>query len=110
MKKMNRKERRAEERRIIAEMDSAMQAKKEEKPKTVDFASGEQTKVYGKEAPEILHCRRCRSVMEKGVCPECGYKIFVPMDESKRKKIRWISTAIGLVIFAIVFAVVKATQ
>ena len=73
---MNRKERRAEERRIIAEMDSAMQAKKEEKPKTVDFASGEQTKVYGKEAPEILHCRRCRSVMEKGVCPECGYKIF----------------------------------
>lgn len=38
--------------------------------------------------PETMHCRKCGAEMENGVCPKCGYKVYVPMDEKKALKIR----------------------
>ncbi len=47
--------------------------------------------------PEQIHCKRCKTLMEKGVCPNCGFRIYVPMEETKQKKIRLISSAILIV-------------
>lgn len=53
--------------------------------------------------PEKLHCSRCKTLMENGECPQCGFRAYVPMDEEKMKKIRLIGTGVGLVLFALLF-------
>ena len=103
---MNKK-RREEEEKLLAEMDEAMreiEAKKEE------GSAGEKGKtvLYGQ--PETVHCRRCKTVMEKGVCPSCGLKIYMPTDEGKRKKIRKIATVICLAVFVVILVVVQVTK
>ena len=62
---------------------------------------------YGGVQPETVHCRRCKTVMENGVCPTCGFKIYVPMDEQKRKKIKAVGTAIGFAVFIVLFVVMQ---
>ena len=49
------------------------------------------------------HCRKCRTVMQKGVCPACGFKMYVPMDEKKLSKIKLVLTAVGMAIFVAIF-------
>ena len=53
--------------------------------------------------PTVVHCKRCKTLMEKGVCPTCGYKIYVPMDEEKRKKIKLAMTVVAVVVFIALF-------
>ncbi len=95
--KEKRKQRREEERRILAELDEAVAAER-----------AEQAPEQGEKGEEpVLHCRRCRTVMEKGVCPVCGYKTYQPMSEEKRKRVRNILTVVCLVGFAILFFALK---
>ncbi len=108
MSKKTRAEKRAEEARIIAEMESAM-------GKSASQASAQNPENTQNEggtyAPnsEKIHCRRCKSVMEKGVCPVCGFRIYMPMDEKKRKKIRIIVAAATLVVFVALFLIFRLT-
>ena len=43
--------------------------------------------------------------MENGVCPTCGFKMYVPMDPQKQKIIRWVSGGICVVVFIILLIV-----
>ncbi len=90
--------RKEEERRILAELDEAVKAENEK--------GGE---AQPKEA-EKMRCPRCKSVMEKGVCPACGHKIYIPMDEGKRRRMKRIITVVCLVAFAIIFVVMKLSK
>lgn len=106
MKKMTSRERRAEERRILAEMNEAMQEQtpKSEKPSGKQKSAPAKTaKKYDDTMPETVHCKRCKTLMENGVCPACGFTIYVPMNEEKRNKIKLVLTVVAFVVFAIVF-------
>lgn len=59
----------------------------------------------GKDGAEQMHCRRCGALMKNGVCPACGYKVYVPIDEKKARKIRWISGGIFLAVLVIALIV-----
>lgn len=100
MSKQTRKEKRSEEQRILAEMDEAMRETAESASSRREASAPES---YGKDAPEKLHCKRCKTLMENGVCPTCGFRVYVPMDEKKRKKIRWIVAGVCLVAFLFVY-------
>ncbi len=91
---MGRKEKKAEEKRILAELDAAVKAERGEEPSQ-------------NEKEQELHCRRCRAVMKEGVCPTCGFRIYTPMSEEKRKKIKGIATVVCLAIFIVLFALIK---
>lgn len=104
MSKQTRQQKKEEEKRIIAEMEDALrEARGESVEETPPEASGKKS-VYATE-PDKIHCRRCKTLMENGVCPTCGYKIYMPMNDKKRNKIRLIAAivfvAIGVIIFAI---------
>ncbi len=92
---MGRKEKKAEEKRILAELDEAVQAE-----------HGEE-RTPSERGEKIMHCPRCKSVMQQGVCPTCGHKIYLPMSEEKRKKIKGIATIVCLAIFIVLFALIK---
>ena len=113
MGKISRKERKEEEKRIIAEMDAAMaenQAKAEEnatdkeaeKPKKASKFS-----FYDQTTPEKVHCKRCKTLMENGVCPTCGFRIYVPMEQGKRDKIRLWVTVVSIVVFILLFLITQ---
>ncbi len=80
-----RKEKRAQERALLEEFDQAVATERENAPQ------------------KRLHCKRCKSEMEGGVCPVCGYKIYTPMAEEKRRKIRAVLTVVCLGVFAVLF-------
>lgn len=99
------KQKREEEKKVLAQMEEAMQ---EEKRKTAKAEAPKQPKPsYGNIQPEQMHCRRCQTLMKEGVCPTCGFKAYVPMSEEKRKKIKTITTIIGFVIFIIIFVALQ---
>ena len=96
------KQRREEEKKILAEMDEAMKenVQKEETPKKT------KSKIFGvfeDKTPEQLHCHKCKALMENGVCPECGFRTYVPMSKEKQQKIRLILTGVFVVAFVILF-------
>lgn len=94
------KQTREEEKKILAQMDEAMKEEaKQAKPSS-----------HGARQPETMHCRRCRTLMEDGVCPTCGFKVYVPMSEEKRKKIKTITTAIGFAVFIVIFIILQMTK
>ena len=100
---MTRKEKRAEEQRVLAEMKAAL-----------DEADGITTEEVQKPkrrkndiTPEIVHCRRCKTVMENGVCPSCGFRIYVPMDKEKQEKIKFTLTCILTAVFVAVFVITQ---
>ncbi len=102
------KKKREEEKRILEELRAATEGEKVS-AESADSAEGAAS--AGEFLPkkeEILHCRRCKSVMKNGVCPTCGYKTYVPMDEDKRKKIKGILTVVCLAVFIVLFAVIKS--
>ncbi|MBQ8291594.1 MAG: hypothetical protein IJX88_03690 [Clostridia bacterium] len=92
------KQKREEEQRIIAEMEAGMQENAKKKEETAMPVMNESNT-----APTVIHCKRCRTVMENGRCPTCGFKIYVPMDEQKQKKIRMVVGTVCIVIFLILF-------
>ena len=106
MSKQTRAQKKEEERRIIEEFENALAEERganqtepieTEEPKPQETPSRE-----GK-----IYCRRCKAVMEKGVCPVCGYRIYMPMDDAKRQKIRIITASVCLIIFAIIWFLSK---
>ena len=115
MSKLSRKERKEEEKRIIAEMDAAMAENKEKGAENAledqeEGAASEnvakktkKTSFYDATTPETVHCKRCKTLMENGVCPTCGFRIYVPMDKEKRDKIRLWVTVVCLGVFFILF-------
>ena len=117
--KKTREEKRAEEARIIAEMNEAMQdlqakneAETDEKTDIEQTVKTAKIKTKKKQnpapmtdelMPEKLHCKRCKTLMENGVCPTCGFKVYIPMETEKRNKIKLVVTAVAMVIFAVIF-------
>lgn len=104
--KKTKAEKREEEARIIAEMDEALQQAKAEKEE------GEKPKVKRKpiedeDMPKKLHCKRCKTLMENGVCPTCGFTVYIPMDKEKRNKIKLVLTAVAMAIFVVVFVITQ---
>ena len=93
---MNRKDKKAEEQRIVEELGLNAPTKTEQAKKS-----------YGKDMPEKLHCKRCKTLLENGVCPVCGYKIYMPMDENKKKRIRLIVGSVCVVGFLILFFLLR---
>ena len=90
------KKRKEEEKRIIAEMDEAMRACSRDEPQSKS------------ETNQKLYCRRCKNELTaNGVCPVCGYRVYMPMDEQKRKKIRFIVATVCIVGFLILFFLIK---
>lgn len=93
--------RKEEEKRILAEMDEAMKGLSGEiqEPQTDEQPSALSQKLY---------CRRCKTELTaNGVCPVCGYRVYMPMDEQKRKKIRFIVATACIVGFLILFFLIK---
>ena len=91
---------REEEQKILAQMDEAMR-EKGQKTQTEEEASAKASQ------PQTMHCYRCKSLMEDGVCPICGFKLYVPMSEEKRKKIKTITTVIGFAVFIVAFILLR---
>ena len=102
MARQTRAERKAEEARILAEMDAAMG----KSSPTADTETKKQGGMYSSNR-ETIHCKRCKSVMEQGVCPVCGFRVYTPMDEGKRKKIRLIVGGICVVVFLAAFLILR---
>ncbi len=119
MSKQTRQEKKAEEKRILAEFETALKeerasdleskhANASEKEETGEKKK-KKTSFYASADPERVHCKRCKTLMEEGVCPVCGYKIYQPMSEEKRRKIKGIITVVALAVFAVflVFGLMK---
>ena len=106
MSKQTRREKREKEARILAEIDEAMQSKQtnQEVESTPDTST---SSVYDATMPSEVHCKKCKTLMEKGVCPACGFKIYVPMNAEKRNKIKLITTIIGFVVFFVIFIILQ---
>ncbi len=100
MNKQTRKQRKEEERRILAELDEALAEEKQSKAPT---ENDERRYVCDGTQPERIHCRRCKTLMEKGVCPTCGYRIYTPMSEAQRKKTRGIVAVVCIGVFVVLF-------
>ena len=63
--------------------------------------------IFDSTMPEQVHCKRCKTLMENGVCPSCGFKIYTPMDMEKREKIKMLTTIIGFVVFFAIFIILQ---
>lgn len=103
-----KRNRREEERLIIEEMEKALAENKgeeyvprQERPKEKKKSKTD----YGEGAPQKIHCQRCRTLMENGVCPACGHRIYVPMDKKKREKIRLIVAGVCIAVFVVLFVI-----
>lgn len=89
------------EEKATEETDNVNEAKPEtvEKPKRVGL--------FEDKTPQVLHCRRCRTEMKDGVCPSCGFRMYVPMDENKQKTVRLVLGGICLVAFVVLVLLMK---
>ena len=106
MKKQTRKEKRAEEARVLAEMKAALEEAERLENAENGNAQREESATPQSEKP-TYHCRRCKAVMQNGVCPACGFKMYVPMDEKKMGKIKLVLTAVGMAIFLAIFLYIQ---
>ena len=57
--------------------------------------------------PTVLHCRRCGTEMQNGVCPNCGFKIYMPMDKEKQQKIKLVATVVLMAIAVVLFVALQ---
>lgn len=109
MEKQTRKEKKAEEAHILAEMKAALEeaecAENGANEKENERENETQTPLEATPAKQehVYHCRRCKTEMVNGVCPACGFKIYVPMDAKKLGKIKLVLTAVGMAIFIGIF-------
>ena len=100
MSKQTRQQKREEENRILQEMQM---------PAT--YTGGNKKKrhanAYDETMSEKIHCKHCKTLMENGVCPTCGHTVYLPMDKTKRNKIRLIVTVVMMVAFVICFVALQ---
>ncbi len=111
------KKKREEERRIIAELEEALAQEKaangEEEVSDLgrEARCEEQRRTkesfYSSTQPKNLHCRRCKTEMQEGKCPVCGYTVYTGMAEAKRKKIRGVLTVVCVAIFLLLFFLLR---
>ncbi len=100
-----RKEKRAQEAQILKELDEAVARERAERGEDIpDKGAGGE---FIPQKQEVIHCKRCKTKMEGGVCPVCGYKIYQPMTEERRKKIRTILTLACLGIFLVIVLITR---
>jgi uncharacterized paraquat-inducible protein A len=103
MAKKTRAEKREEERKILEEMSEVMPAPK--------YTGGNKKKKYTNEydetMPKKIHCKHCQTLMENGVCPNCGHTVYVPMSKKKREKTRLIVAALLMVGAVILFVALQ---
>ena len=101
-----RKKRREEEREILKKMEETIE--EEKAGAETPLAKTEKKQFFGileDNTPGKVHCRRCKTLMEKGVCPVCGFHIYIPMDEGKKKKVRLIIGGVCFALFLVLFIV-----
>lgn len=104
MSKQTREEKRADEARMIAQMQEAMAEKEKEKQAEAAPQNAQATP----KKPKTIPCPRCKMQMEAdGRCATCGFKKYVPMDEKKRNKIKLITTIVAMVIFVVLFVILQ---
>ena len=108
MEKQTRKEKKAEEARILAEMKAALEEaeRAEVGESEVESESAPKWEPPAPQAP-AHYCRRCKTALKNGVCPICGFKMYVPMDEKKLGKIRLVTTAVCMVLFVALFIYIQ---
>ncbi|MBE7079183.1 MAG: hypothetical protein E7380_04935 [Clostridiales bacterium] len=87
MARKTRKERKEEERRILAELDA----------ETLSTQNGEGYAVDEEGNPCAI-CPRCRSAVKGEKCPVCGYKEYRPISDKTRKTVR---IALGVVLVGV---------
>ena len=73
----------------------------------MDKNERENENIYGAYAPSQLHCKNCKTLMENGVCPTCGYKVYVPMSKEKREKVKTVVTAVAVAVLIAVFVIIQ---
>ena len=100
-----RKQKREEEKKILQELDEAMAESAAKEQENADEA--EKKGLFKDKTPTTLHCKRCKTVMEKGTCPVCGFRMYVPMDENKKKTIRWIVGGVCVIGFLLIFILTR---
>ena len=81
-----------------------------EQPNSKTKSQTQPRPTYASPMPEQVHCKHCKTLMENGVCPSCGFKIYTPMDAKKREKIKLITTIIGFAIFFVIFIFLQAKK
>ena len=98
-----KKQKKEEEAKILAQMEEAMredeQSDAENKPKRVG--------IFKDKTPETWHCHKCGVLMENGKCPQCGHTVYVPMDDKKKKTVRWIVGGVCIAALVIVFLLTR---
>lgn len=104
--KKTKAEKREEEARIIAEMDEALQQVKA-KQEEAETPAKKQKHIEDEDMPNKLHCKRCKTLMQDGVCPTCGFTVYIPMEKEKRNKIKLVVTAVAMAIFVVVFVITQ---
>jgi len=95
-------QKRVEEEKILAEMDEAMKEKAKEEENKPKLSAILQDKT-----PEQIHCRKCQTLLQDGVCPTCGFRMYVGMDKEKQKKIRLITGGICLLVLLAILLLKK---
>ena len=116
MHKQTRKEKKADKARVLAEMKAALEeAERAENMEKGENVPEEENAPAPKAQPNpqpkpqeaAYHCRRCKTVMQNGICPTCGFKMYVPMEEKKLSKIKLVLTAVGMAIFVAIFLYIQ---
>ena len=96
-----RKQKKQEEKEILAQMEQAMAERTSAPTQPSEQKTGDE------HMPKVLHCKRCKTLMENGVCPLCGYRVYMTMDKKKRDKIRWIVTGVCVALFIVILLLTK---
>lgn len=94
-----KKEKKLEEEKILAEMDEAM---KEQSQEEKTQKNSKLSTIFQDKTPQQLHCRKCQTMMKDGVCPTCGFRMYVGMDKEKQKQIRMIAGGVCLLILLLI--------
>ena len=102
MSQNKRQLKREEDLRAGAKISTKEEKNRQEKPTTKPVSSH-----YDKHMPQTLHCRKCKTLMENGVCPNCGFRVYVPMDSKKQNKINVVLTAVLMIVFVTIFVAIQ---
>ena len=94
---------REEEAEILAQMEEAI--RKETLPEME--SSSKRVGIFKDKTPETWHCHKCGVMMENGKCPQCGHTVYVPMDDKKKKIIRWTIGGVCLAVALVVFILTR---